>query len=80
MHDKFELVTDVKNVYNRLIIYDSNQYHSASSYYSEGKDRLSLIFFFANVRGKLLPHGKITKFDNEIEGIINENTISQSKG
>ena len=80
LHDKFELVTDVKNVYNRLILYDSNQYHSGSSYYSEGKDRLSLVFFFTNVRGNVYPYEKIMNFDDEIEGIINENTISQGKG
>ena len=43
---KFEKVIDVKNVYNRIVLYDSNYFHSSSHFYVNNfEDRLTQPFF-----------------------------------
>jgi len=38
-----------QNVYNRLIIYDTSDYHRANSFYSEKESRLTLVFFIKGI-------------------------------
>ena len=71
LYDKFECVTEVKNVYNRCIQYDAKQFHSGSNYYTEGEDRLSLIYFFTNVRTERTPYERMIFHDQEIMNKIN---------
>jgi glycosyltransferase involved in cell wall biosynthesis len=45
---KFEIVDSASNVYNRLVIMDSQHIHSAGAYFGQGKEdgRLTHLFFF----------------------------------
>ena len=70
LYKKFEVVTEVKNIYNRCIMYDGHEYHTASTYHSKGQERLILIYFFTNVRCNLIPFDRIMNFDNEIEDTL----------
>jgi len=38
-----------QNVYNRLIIYDTSDYHRANSFYSEKENRSALVFFIKGI-------------------------------
>lgn len=41
---------DVSNKFNRLIMFDANQWHAANSFYSENdEERLTITFFLSNV-------------------------------
>ena len=43
---KFEKITEVQNVYNRLVLYDSTYFHTASHFYANNfEDRLTQPFF-----------------------------------
>ena len=46
--DEWELVTEVGNVYNRLILFRANQWHSSMKYFGSNLDngRLTQVFFF----------------------------------
>ena len=83
LYKKFEPITIVKNIYNRLIIFDSKEYHAANNYFSDGQERLTLIFFFKNVKERKQPLDKIQEFDKNIEDEIlnyyNENIKSEKK-
>ena len=70
----FEPVTVVGNIYNRIILFDGNEFHCGNKYHhgDEGK-RLTIIFFFNNVKGDILPRRRIYK-DNLTE-LINASTI-----
>jgi hypothetical protein len=45
---KFDIVDDISNVYNRLVIMDAQQIHSAGNYFGNSKEsgRLIQLFFF----------------------------------
>lgn len=45
---KFETIADASNLYNRLVIMDAKNFHSAGSYFGQGKEdgRLTHLFFF----------------------------------
>jgi hypothetical protein len=43
---QFEATLEVKNLYNRMICYPGNYYHTASGFYAKDEPRLSLAFFF----------------------------------
>lgn len=49
---KWELVDKVGNVFNRLILFDSNRYHMSLDYFGDSKDngRLFQVFFFSTER------------------------------
>lgn len=67
LNSKFNKITEVKNIYNRCILYDAHDYHSGSNYYSKKEDRLSLIFFFTNLNAGISPKERIMYFDKELE-------------
>ena len=78
MYKRFELVTEVKNIYNRCVIFDSNQYHTANEYYTDGEERLTFVYFFKNVKSTVLPLEKIYEHDEDIKNRIKsyEDSIS----
>ena len=49
------------NIYNRMIMYDANEFHRANSYYNEdGKNvRLTLVFFIGGLNVDIFPLEKI---------------------
>tara|TARA_B100001250_G_C19511014_1_gene661674 strand:- start:64 stop:699 length:636 start_codon:yes stop_codon:yes gene_type:complete len=42
---QFEATVEIKNVYNRCIVYDAMEWHGHTSRYQEGEDRLTQVFF-----------------------------------
>ena len=50
-YDKWELVSKIGNVFNRLILYDSKQYHISSEYFGDNINncRLIQLFFFTTL-------------------------------
>tara|TARA_R110002012_G_scaffold315388_1_gene529160 strand:+ start:662 stop:1435 length:774 start_codon:yes stop_codon:yes gene_type:complete len=63
----FEPVTVVGNIYNRIILFDGNEFHCANKYHHEDEgERFIIVFFFNNVKGDILPRRRIYK-DNLTE-------------
>ena len=62
--------TRFSNIYNRMLVYDTNEFHRANSYYSgEGKDiRLTLVFFIGGLKVESYPLEKVKKKELD-EGI-----------
>lgn len=83
--NKFIEKTRFQNIYNRMICYDSKEFHRANSFFNEGDDRLTIVYFVNNVKIKKSPLERvkdIDSFDNVIEERIklnNENTQSKEK-
>jgi hypothetical protein len=53
-HEEFFIEkTRFANIYNRMIMYDTNEFHRANNYYNgDGKDpRLTLVFFIGGLNG-----------------------------
>jgi hypothetical protein len=71
----FEPVTQVNNVYNRLISFDGNEYHAANSYYNTDQERLIIVFFIDNVKGGTMPKDRVVK-DNLTEIINASNKVT----
>ena len=71
LYNKFDVVTEVKNVYNRCIQYDARQWHTGTNYWTNGEDRLSLVYFFTNVRAPFTPYERHLFHDQEIMNKIN---------
>ena len=71
------------NIYNRMIMYDTKEYHRANSYYNEdGKDvRLTLVFFIGGLEVETYPLERIREKNcNEfIEHQIMKETTRQEK-
>ena len=44
-----------ENIYNRLIMYDSREWHAANSYYTSKDNRLTLTFFIGGIRANKWP-------------------------
>ena len=42
---QFEPTVEIKNVYNRCVVYDAMEWHGHTSRYQEGEDRLTQVFF-----------------------------------
>ena len=42
---QFKTSVEIKNVYNRCIVYDAMEWHGHTSRYQEGEDRLTQVFF-----------------------------------
>ena len=52
----FEKTVEIKNVYNRIIMYDSNQYHAQDNYWMDNEDfRLTQVFFLQKLQAKNVP-------------------------
>ena len=49
----------VENVYNRLIMYDAREFHSANNYCVGGENRLTLVYFIGGVRAGRFPLNRI---------------------
>jgi hypothetical protein len=45
----FEETVRFDNIYNRLVAYDGEEYHAASSYYSSSQPRLTQVFFVKKI-------------------------------
>ncbi len=70
LHEKFEPITIVKNIYNRLIMFDSKEYHAANQYFTDGDERLTFVFFFKNVQCNKKPLDVLHESDTDIENEI----------
>ena len=68
----FETITQVNNVYNRVISFDGNEWHAANNYYTGDQERLTIVYFIDNVKGATMPKDRVVK-DNLTE-IINAPT------
>lgn len=63
----FEKTLEVKNNYNRIIIYDGDKFHGQSSIYKDNEDiRLTQVFFFYEI---MAPFINIPKWRCEVDGI-----------
>jgi len=49
-NNKFYEKTRFQNIYNRLVMYDSSEYHRANNFFTGTNDRLTLVFFLSGVR------------------------------
>ena len=61
------------NIYNRLIAYDTQEYHRANNYFSSTEDRLTLVFFVKNITVDSYPYDRVKNnnaFDNFLEETI----------
>ncbi len=61
-HEEFFIEkTRFANIYNRMIMYDTNEFHRANSFYNDdGKDaRLTLVFFIGGLNAGTFPLEKI---------------------
>jgi hypothetical protein len=60
----------VQNIFNRLVMYDANEFHAANNYYNDNeKDaRLTLVFFIGGIEGTEFPLQRMKHYDS----IINE--------
>tara|TARA_B100000282_G_scaffold385_1_gene275 strand:+ start:20 stop:844 length:825 start_codon:yes stop_codon:yes gene_type:complete len=66
----FEETINFGNVYNRLITYDANEYHKANNFFTEGEDRLTLVFFVNGIDVDKWPLDRVrdkNSYDNFIE-------------
>ena len=61
-----------QNIFNRLIMYDTDEWHRANSYYNgDGKDaRLTLAFFIGGIEGSEYPLKRVKS--NEYESVIKD--------
>ena len=63
--------TRFANIYNRMVMYDTSEFHRANNFYNgDGKDaRLTLVFFIGGLNVELYPLEKIKggKYDELIE-------------
>tara|TARA_B100000029_G_scaffold238127_1_gene235213 strand:- start:15750 stop:16544 length:795 start_codon:yes stop_codon:yes gene_type:complete len=64
-----------QNVFNRMIMYDANEFHAANSYYTEGDPRLTLVFFIGGIEGTEFPRERIKREDIIIESRIEKSMI-----
>ena len=72
-NEKFIEKTRFQNIFNRMICYDSNEFHSANNYFSDNEDRLTLIFFINKIKVKKNPITRVKdaeSFDEVIENKI----------
>lgn len=66
--------TRFSNVYNRLIAYDSNEFHRANNFTTNTDKRLTLVGFVKNVKINQMPLKRVKdeKMDNELEDRISK--------
>lgn len=51
----------VKNKFNRLVAFDAGQPHKATSFVTDGEDRLTLVFFIERIVTEALPRDRIVR-------------------
>lgn len=51
----------VKNKFNRMVAFDASRPHRASSFVTDGEDRLTLVFFIEQIHTELLPQDRIMR-------------------
>ena len=56
---RFTETVTFANIYNRMILYDTNVYHRANSYYDKTKTRLTLVFFIGGLDVGKFPLARI---------------------
>ena len=84
-NSKFYEKTNFSNVYNRLIVYDANEFHRANSFFTKNNERLTLVFFINDITCSKAPMDRICdveNFDNKMKIRINnfyENIKSEEK-
>jgi hypothetical protein len=79
--------TNFSNIYNRLVCYDANEFHSIKNLHTKNNERLTLVFFvrgisFLSYKSPIDKIQQIEKFDNFFKSrikILNENPQSQKK-
>ena len=64
----FDKSVEIKNVYNRMISYDGNNWHSAGDFVDE--ERLTLVFFVDNILSTLGPYQRSAKHDLKIRSMV----------
>jgi len=72
-NDKFYETVRFQNIYNRLIIYDAQEFHRANSFDVGDSDRLTFVFFIGGIScDTLLPKERVINedFDKTIESAI----------
>jgi hypothetical protein len=72
-HEKFFIEkTRFQNIFNRMIVYDTNEFHRANNFYHKREElsRLTLVFFVGGVNIKGYPLKKVK--DSRYEERINE--------
>lgn len=68
-NSKFYETINVKNIYNRLIIYDSRYFHKANNFITGDDNRLTIVFFVQGLKVDKKPLSKIRdkeNFDNSL--------------
>ena len=71
--ESFTEKTIFQNIYNRLIMYDSNEFHRANNFHNDGENRLTLVFFVSDIEIAKTPLKRIREyndFDADIKDII----------
>ena len=48
-----------ENIYNSLVVYDSDEFHAANSYYTARDNRLTLVFFIGGILANKWPLQRI---------------------
>ena len=78
-NEKFVEKTRFNNIYNRMISYDAQEFHRANNFFTEGEDRLTLVYFIKDITVNRNPIQRVKdneSYDNFIEERINENIKS----
>lgn len=78
-NNKFYEKTRFNNLYNRCILYDSNEYHKANSFSTGEDERLTLVFFMKGVKSGSLggerksryPLNRVKDYENFDEKLMN---------
>ena len=71
--------TRFQNIYNRMISYDTQEFHRANNYFSDVEDRLTLAYFVRDIEIDKTPLNRIKdreQYDNFLEERINESIKS----
>jgi len=62
--DLFEETTKFSNVYNRMIAYDSNEFHRANSFVTNSENRLTIVGFINGIEMEEMPLERVRKIEN----------------
>jgi hypothetical protein len=75
-NNKFVEKTKFQNIYNRMISYDTQEFHRANNFFNDGDDRLTLVYFLKDIKVSKTPLNRVKdneSYDNFISERINEN-------
>jgi len=80
--EKFIEKVKIQNKFNRLILYDTREWHRANSYYTgDGEDaRLTLTFFVGGINAQPLKRIKNNNWDNDIKLQIAKTKVQPMNG